>query len=135
MQYKNPMRFFHILTPTNWLKVAFCSLVLASGSAWYLLSYHATGADIATSITTFFSPSSAPLRPTNSPSTQQLPPLAAPPETAQTHSVAPAGILDQYAQFTEVNDFDDTPIKPSYSLPAAVAPTGLLDPLWNGSTP
>ncbi len=120
------MRFIYILTPSNWLKVAFSSLILASGSAWYLMSYRTTSADMA--------PSSAPLLPTPLRLAQQLPPLTDPPGMIQTHSVAPTGILDQFAQFTEINDFDDTPIKPNYALPAAVAPPGLLDPLWTGST-
>jgi hypothetical protein len=122
------MRFIHLLSPANWLKVALFSLVLACAAAWFLLSYRYTavsntGAALISALSS--APSAIPTQPTKSLASLDI---------SQTYSIAPPGILDQHKIFAELIDYEDTYEEPEYFLPAAVTPIGLLDPTWNGVT-
>lgn len=138
------MRFFYLLSPATWLKIAIASLLLASVSLWYLAGYrikisrvsaplasppHASANHAANNGTgndaSAISTPASPL-PTA---------LAAPPGMAQNHAIAPEGILDQYAEFADIGELDDSKIKPDFVLPDPVAPPSLLDPNWNGNPP
>lgn len=121
------MRFFHLLSPANWLKVALISFVLACGAVWFLLSYRypvitTKGAALLSALTS--APSAIATQPGKSISL---------PDATQTYSIAPPGILDQYTNFAELIAFEDTPEEAEYALPDAVTPIGLLDPTWNGA--
>jgi hypothetical protein len=147
IRYENPMRFFYLLSPATWLKIALGSLFLGGFSLWFLSGYRISitrvAATPAAPRASIASPASAassePAVPAVIANTDALTNSASSPATTpgtmQTHAIAPEGILDQYAEFAEVVEFDDTPIKPDYILPKAVAPTGLLDPNWSGNPP
>lgn len=139
------MRFFYLLSPATWLKIAFGSLLLGGFSLWFLSGYRINitrvaptpAAPIATTASAASTQLGAPAASANTDDTIANAASSPAPVSGkeQTHAIAPEGILDQYAEFAEVVEFDDTPIKPDYILPKAVAPTGLLDPNWSGNPP
>ena len=143
------MRFFYLLSPLTWLKIAFASLLLASASLWFLAGYRVNisriapasagapaamasasiGANITANHDSSASSEGVPATP--------APPLAVAgqPGQPQTHAIAPEGILDQYAEFAAIGEIDDSKLKPDFVLPDPVAPPSLLDPNWNGNPP
>lgn len=144
-RYDNPMRFLYLLSPAAWLKIAIGSLLLGGVALWFLAGYRINITRVAPE------PKAPPLAESqsasifasagaeNRPGIASAPPahivMPAPPNTAQNQAIAPEGILDQYAEFAEVLEFDDTALKPDFVLPDAVAPPALLDPNWNGNAP
>lgn len=125
----NPMQFLYALSPAAWLRIAIASLLLALACVAVLLGYRIN--------VTFVTPSAKPPTASPAPQVPNLPsaPRIVPPQTVQTHALAPDGILNPHAEFVPVTEFEDTVQQPAYVLPLPVAPVGLLDPNWKGNTP
>ncbi len=138
-----PMRFFYLLAPATWLKIALVSLLLASASLWYLTLYRIridtvpmVSASKVASVAGSSKETSAPPAASAASALPAPPPaLAPPPTTAQNQAIAPDGILDPYAEFAAFSDFDDSKVQSGFVLPDPVAPPLLLDPNWNGNPP
>lgn len=143
------MRFFYLLSPLTWLKIAIASLLLASVSLWFLAGYRINISRVseppAGAPSAMASASHGENNSTSNDSSAGsvsitgtvVPTLAVagPPGMTQIQAIAPEGILDQYAEFAAIGEVDDSKLKPDFVLPDPVAPPSLLDPNWNGNPP
>lgn len=146
------MRFFYLVSPATWLKIAIASLLLASVSLWFLAGYRinisrvaqpqasipaalASAGNGANHAANRSASSDINASATGTPAPPLPAAVAGPPGMTQSHAIAPEGILDQYAEFAAIGEIDDSKLKPDFVLPDPVAPPSLLDPNWNGNPP
>lgn len=125
------------ISPSNWLKIACISALLAAVSGLVLSGYRVA-------ITREFNPQSASLsKPISGSSADSMPATAAnaKPELDSEHHeahAAPLGILDSSAKFAAFEHFDDAhdpDLQTDANPLSAVAPLHILDPAWKGNTP
>ncbi len=123
------MQFLYALSPATWLKIAIASLLLALACLAVLMGYRINISFVAPP------PKARPASPAPLAASRPSASSFLPPQTAQTNALAPERILDPYAEFKPVTEFDDTIPDTRAAIPPPVAPAGLLDPSWKGEAP